>query len=744
MENGSSKQKAPSGSFWEFDPKVGFQTNKLVEKDSNSKNVANNLLSGVRSYKRRYPGQSVPVSSGSPPINVVQGIEERTKQTHQLQGRSTPDTSVTHSDTAANSVSATSQNNTIRTVDQSRITKRLLEKQWIKPSSSSTKNLNQQMREHSLVNSATFNKNLHIQVIPLTAENMAAVDAFYPKNRFLAVHDSLGDHPILLKQRAFVPESMTSKDDISQSIDETASRYIGKPSNAMSNQWNVSAKGIQDRKSCPISHPAQPQFRQPGKNVVPITPKIIKEMESVQPKNKLLSLHSSLCHQPLHQESSARSQAETRAEKVVNTQYGILPQAVQSDDKETIGKYMYQQNPYIAATTASNDTLLDESKHRHSIGTLTDTDLKISSSSPSSPRQFPFDEKDELSPKSRNFLPPVLSIEFYHDTLDSIQSPILSPVGSMKMRRDAEMRERLKGLTLSSPIDIGDSFDQNKNIDNKLGYTPKAPETAERNQRKVGLPPKVPTYASQNEAKDKMGTKTKVVVVRKVKKKTSHTPTHDIKTNQQRLISEKDVEIKRMETRLAELKLMREIQLLEKELNAVKAIAEFGKLTKADTPQRGTATPKQCSPVRRGRVSVTTASIPDLAANPSTPSQTKSKSVRGSRTFAALDRYNNTVIPSNSLIYSKNKISYLGIPEVQECEDGTTAVKVESQKVAELLQSPKRSPQRAVALNKKVQLMKSVIAQQQNHADQGPQTPSIRSKKYIATHSPSKNIEYYR
>jgi hypothetical protein len=134
-----------------------------------------------------------------------------------------------------------------------------------------------------------------------------------------------------------------------------------------------------------------------------------------------------------------------------------------------------------------------------------------------------------------------------------IQSPIFSPIATMKMRRDAEMRAKLQGL--GAPLDLGDSnVTKNHNVINPLVHS----EEHKQQQQQKG---------SNN---DGGGTgrvvKRRVVVVKKLRKKDTPPTQSTVQNDQKRLLEETDSEIKRMETRLAELKLLREIHILEEEL----------------------------------------------------------------------------------------------------------------------------------------------------------------------------------
>jgi hypothetical protein len=136
--------------------------------------------------------------------------------------------------------------------------------------------------------------------------------------------------------------------------------------------------------------------------------------------------------------------------------------------------------------------------------------------------------------------PPVASIEFkeksWDDDNNSIQSPLISPIAQMKQLRDAEMKMRVRLSGLTAPLVVGKANDYNA-------------------IHKTIIPGRL--VNSENNINDN----NKTIKTRKKKVKESSSD-----NNQKRLLEEKECEIKRMESRLAELKLIREIQQLEDEL----------------------------------------------------------------------------------------------------------------------------------------------------------------------------------
>lgn len=135
---------------------------------------------------------------------------------------------------------------------------------------------------------------------------------------------------------------------------------------------------------------------------------------------------------------------------------------------------------------------------------------RIISAAPISPHQPP---------------PPISLIQFNHATLSPMLSPPFSPIASMRQQRAIEMRAKLNGLSMLPIVNV-----------------------EENNETKV----------EKKETEQKKSLKTKKVI-RKTRKKKSP----DMHKDQHRLLEN---EVKRMETRIAELKLRREIKVLEEEL----------------------------------------------------------------------------------------------------------------------------------------------------------------------------------
>lgn len=163
----------------------------------------------------------------------------------------------------------------------------------------------------------------------------------------------------------------------------------------------------------------------------------------------------------------------------------------------------------------------------------------------------PYDDVCESAPQSPQPPPPVGSIEFTNEEISPMFSPIESPVSAMKQLRDAQIKSKLKGLM--APLVTGDDED-------------------------------APLIEIESVAKPEP---------KKVARRTSK-----IRKDQKRLLEETENEIQRMEARLAELKLIREIQLLEEELKRQGVTPVLSKPPRAPAVKEGTAAYGQGSTIR--------------------------------------------------------------------------------------------------------------------------------------------------
>lgn len=175
-----------------------------------------------------------------------------------------------------------------------------------------------------------------------------------------------------------------------------------------------------------------------------------------------------------------------------------------------------------------------------------------------------YDDIDESEGKSPRAPPPVCSIQFSTDEISPIHSPIESPISKMKQLRDADIRSKLKGLI--TPLISGDEEED----------------------------------APLIEIQSAVQKEPKTVLVRNTRK---------IRKDQKRLLVETDSEIKRMEVRLAELKLIREIQVLEEELKRQGIAPVLSKPPRAPTAIRA-------SPANTSARTVRTAVPPAASSEP--------------------------------------------------------------------------------------------------------------------------------